>query len=99
MTVVDRPHPRITARTHKQFQSLLLWMTVVDTIRTRFTLRAEIVSILVVVDDGRRRYTSRATVSGAVGFQSLLLWMTVVDRGGFHDLQPLSPRFNPCCCG
>ena len=63
----------------KLFQSLLLWMTVVDETHRALRMEAARVSILVVVDDGRRRSQSVPPPLSDPPFQSLLLWMTVVD--------------------
>ena len=54
-------------------------MTVVDLRRAGSRAVARAVSILVLVDDGRRlRLVASQDASSAV-FQSLFLWMTVVD--------------------
>jgi len=55
-------------------------MTVVDPARETETGQREVVSILVLVDDGRRRRPTGFVGGFSAMFQSLFLWMTVVDR-------------------
>jgi len=57
------------------------------------------VSILVLVDDGRRRRSGRCRPPPDIGFQSLFLWMTVVDSDENLRLREELKRFNPCSCG
>jgi len=54
MTVVDRPVLLSVPLRQIKFQSLFLWMTVVDSPGTGRSFRRYQVSILVLVDDGRR---------------------------------------------
>ena len=55
MTVVDSTLKRVeTSFCEIVFQSLLLWMTVVDLPDIIYPMLGGLVSILVVVDDGRR---------------------------------------------
>jgi len=54
-------------------------MTVVDETRTWGWIRLPEVSILVLVDDGRRRDLLNPVYYLDLKFQSLFLWMTVVD--------------------
>ena len=57
------------------------------------------VSILVLVDDGRRREEEQAEIEAATAFQSLFLWMTVVDSRSVRHVLPAGEGFNPCSCG
>src|SRR5271157_3064890 len=78
MTVVGSPIHTMEFDMER-FQSLLLWMTVVGSSRSSFGSGiSSDVSILVVVDDGRRLGLTDSYQELAHGFQSLLLWMTVV---------------------
>ena|SRR5208337_1144572 len=61
------------------FQSLFLWMTVVDDPLLHLDEEEVGVSILVLVDDGRRHAWYRRSSCRDYRFQSLFLWMTVVD--------------------
>jgi len=54
-------------------------MTVVDVLHRSRAVRAHHVSILVLVDDGRRPHILAAEDKAILKFQSLFLWMTVVD--------------------
>jgi len=54
-------------------------MTVVDNHRPRLASAIENVSILVLVDDGRRLQRKLVELRKGWEFQSLFLWMTVVD--------------------
>ena len=78
MTVVDSVGWNLVL-SDREFQSLLLWMTVVDRRSDRAVYTHFLVSILVVVDDGRRPSQAAAERRCEMRFQSLLLWMTVVD--------------------
>ena len=82
MTVVDH-RPGVTRFPGLVFQSLLLWMTVVDLLAITALVMPTLVSILVVVDDGRRHEVDTAIDRLCYTFQSLLLWMTVVDKHAF----------------
>src|SRR5208337_2618900 len=87
-------------RCFRGFQSLFLWMTVVDIQRHRQHRNHIQVSILVLVDDGRRRITLCSGPSRTSMFQSLFLWMTVVDLAADGGTMGRKLRcFNPCSCG
>ena len=74
-------------------------MTVVDEVIPDFEEVADWVSILVLVDDGRRPVLDHAELVREEVFQSLFLWMTVVDVGSHQPPEPTPAGFNPCSCG
>ena len=92
MTVVDQARSRTRARTHKQFQSLLLWMTVVDCQLSPASEAAchrfQSLLLWMTVVDPSTRWQSQDILAV---FQSLLSWMTVVDKT-VSTIRPVGDR-------
>jgi len=80
------------------FQSLFLWMTVVDngcwSTSGTFNRFQSLFLWMTVVD----RYSSLEFNRTKKRFQSLFLWMTVVDAKALITTGVLRLGFNPCSC-
>src|SRR6266446_2844703 len=88
-----------TAHASSMFQSLLLWIPLLNEYQTLNLPVAQQVSILVVMDTAPQHLLCDDPTLRQLRFQSLLLWIPLLNGKAGPVCRYRCSRFNPCCYG